>query len=294
MANQKSFFVRLYPFNKKYIDDTLIDMIINELRSIFFDNACFYFLPSDRFFLDICFHYKNWLNELFNSDLITKNFHIWIRKADEGGWYDYISFASNRYEIINTLSLDQLGLEWSSINLKNIQYNSSCIYKADKLSVYGNSEKCKLFIQNMLSGSFLRRSIKKSQIVLDSNMTWTISLPIRYLASSFSEFGYDQNAGKVLNVNVYASMEFQGHLHHTMIEDFSSTFNQQMKRLISNNKNDQNYNSVDSIQMKSKGKIVYRFDNSSETRIKKETSWNSWDNCIDEEFIKFLIWYYKE
>jgi len=293
MANQKSFFLRLYPFDKIEIDDSFIDKIVNGLKPIFFDNACFYFSPIDRSFLDICFHYKNWLNEFFNSKLITDNFHIWVRKADEGGWYDYISFASNRYEIDNEVILDKFGLEWSAINLKNIQYNSSCLYKADKLSIFGNSEKCKLFIQNILSGSFLRGFRKQNEIELDSKKKWSISLPIRYLASSFSEFDYEQNVGKMQNENIYESIEFQGHLSHVIIEDFSSTFNTEMKGLIFNKSNNNDYNSVGSVEMDSNGKIVYRFEQNLKTGIKKQTSWNSWANCIDEEFIKFLIWYNK-
>jgi len=294
MANQKSFFLRLYPFKKNEIDDTLIREIVNELKPIFYDNACFYFSPIDRSYLDINFHYKNWLPDFFNSKLITERFHIWIRKADEGGMYDYISISSGRYKVNNKITLDDLGAEWSIINLKNIQYNNSCLYKADKLSIYGNTEKAVVFVQNILSGSFLQGIRKNNVIKLGLNLEWNISLPIRFLASSFSEFDYSQNAGKVQNVNIYEHLELQGHLSHAMIEDFSLTFNSEMKRIIFSDKNDNEYDSVNSVELEYKGNIVYKFEQNIKAGMKKQISWNNWSNCIDEEFIKFLVWYDKE
>jgi len=293
MGNQKSYFVRLYPFEKKEIKDILIDKIINELKPIFFDYACFYFSPNDRSYLDICFHYRNWLNDFFNSKLITDNFHIWVRRADEGNWHDYISFTSNRYVIENQVTLDECGSKWSKINLNDIQYNNSCLYKADKLSIYGETENAIIFVRNILSGSPLRGFYKQKEIELDSKLKWDMMLPIRYLASNFSEFDYAKNGGKVQNINIYETMNFQGHLSHAIIEDFSLTFNKEMKRLFSSENGDNEYDSIRSIGMTFKGRRVYQLHQDPITKVKEVHSWDGWDNCIDEEFIKFIAWYGK-
>lgn len=293
MANIVSAVARFYPVNGEMNTKQFMSYYTDFQKLLW---RSYFFINKDENCFEVLYPCKSpVIEEIYESNELLDNYHVWLRISDSSCYEDFIGFNSKIYKP-DFNEVDYKCQYWSGYTL-NWNYASSCLYSANEIEIKFNNPASE-FIKKLVQ--FDRYYEVDQQIKED--LTWNHKMKIVFMKSSQVRFENDYT-GEHLEENFYENELGWNDLSSVsglLINDSRIRLQDEFLNLL--NKYNKKLNTIkmdatiDELSFKQNGEPVQKFKWATNLNDEKREGWVEstkcdWSNCIDPEFIKFQTWY---
>jgi len=241
-------------------------------------------------YFDLVFNSKSVVDfDIFKSKEIIKNFHIWIRVADEGGDRDLIGFKSPTFKPSIQQNPNNSIVRNYGERFNNFDYIKKCLYRVNQLSIELTEND-----ENVIKELFYYPENWQVQYE-PIDQIWNYQLDAHYYKSSYRIFDHKLYGGKSTNIDYCSEFKGEGDNNKIFHCDTKFYINEKfLNRVYEWTKEKGNpriNNKIQNLKLWHNGQIKHEWKWSNKESRWKEKCSTDWSNVSDEEFIRFKEYY---
>ena len=294
MANVRITYTRFYPVGNKPLDNKIIEWILSDISEDLKSGwEIFYNVNNESNYFDLIFNSKSVVDfDIFKSEAVIENFHIWVRVADEGGDRDLIAFSSPTYKPIGKQTINNSIMRSYGNRFNNFDYIKKCLYRINHLSIELNDND-EIPIKDLFYYPDNWQVEYKPK-----NNVWHYQLDAHYYKSSYRIFNHKLYGGKSTNLDYYSEFKGVGDNNKIFHCDAKFYINEKFLNLVYKWTKESGYPRINekirNLKIWFNDKVKHEWKWSDEENRWIESCSTDWSNISDEEYIRFMEYYKKE